>query len=318
MSSSPSLSTSIANSSSSIPTITPISNIISIKLTLDNYPLWKAQLLHYFRGQDLYGYLDGTVTLPPQTIDAPHPNTGTINTIPNPAHSQWLRQDSLILSTLMFFMTEGVLAQIVSHAISHEVWQALETKFSSQSGAGTIQARTQLANAKKGSQSANDYFLDTSHSSTVLCQVCGKPGHSARKCYHRFDLTYQDPPHSQNKQAFVTTNNGDWENDWHADTGATYHITHDMANLNLKSDDYNGTDQIQVGNGQGIDEGTPGRHANSVSSPVIVAAEHSLSSSIPAEPPQPTSDPTVTQGNTNTHAMVTRSRNNIFTPKSYP
>ncbi|KAA8515147.1 hypothetical protein F0562_018326 [Nyssa sinensis] len=606
MSSSPSSSSSITNSSSSIPTMTPISHIVSIKLTPDNYPLWKAQLLHYFRGQDLYGYLDGTVTLPPQTIDALHPNTGAINTIPNPAHSQWLRQDSLILSTLMSSMTEGVLAQIVSHATSHKVWRALETKFSSQSRARTIQVRTQLANAKKGSQSANDYFLsikkladelamagqplkcddiisyvlaglgheydsfvssiyartdhvtleevyslliviesrlnrhhlstpaplaeanvvqrqsqqsnnrgrggfrgrgrhnnyrgggafsytrsNTSNSSTVVCQVCEKPGHSARKCYHRFDLTYQDPPPSQNKQAFVAANNGGWENDWLVDTGATHHITHDMANLNLKSDDYNGTDQLQVGNGQGLrisktgnsslhssshsfvlnqvllvpqikknllsvqkfcidnnvyfefhdkyflvkdysgtvlhrgqvsnglyhfsnnnvppqvfssvrisfdqwhrrlghavspvvqhvlssnklpkntsstssskshssthvtlplnlkfpptartddmqsriiplatnhtvplvshsagtDEGAPIRHANSVSSLAIVAAEHSLSSSIPAEPPQQTTDPTVTQGNTRTHAMVTRSRNNIFKPKATP
>jgi hypothetical protein len=49
-----------------------------------------------------------------------------------------LRQDSLILSTLMSSMTEGVLAQIVSYATSHQVWQTLETNFSSQSRARTI------------------------------------------------------------------------------------------------------------------------------------------------------------------------------------
>ena len=131
-----------------IPTIIPISNIVSLKLTPDNYPLWKTQLLHYFRGQDLYGYLDGTFILPPQMIDTLHPDTGALTQIPNPAHFQWLRQDSLILSTLMSSMTEGVLAQIVSYATSHQVWRALETNFSSQSRARTIQVRTQLANAK--------------------------------------------------------------------------------------------------------------------------------------------------------------------------
>jgi hypothetical protein len=92
-------------------------------------------------------------------IDTLHPDTGSLTQIPNPAHFQWLRQDSLILSTLMSFMTEGVLAQIVSYATSHQVWRALESNFSSQSWACTIQVRTQFANAKKGSQSANDYFF---------------------------------------------------------------------------------------------------------------------------------------------------------------
>ena len=35
-------------------------------------------------------------------------------------------------------------------------------------------------------------------------------------------------------------------------TSATHHITHDMTHLDLKSDDYNGTDQLQVGNEQGL------------------------------------------------------------------
>ena len=71
-------------------------------------------------------------------IDTLHLDTGAVTQIPNPAHFQWLRQDSLILSTLMSSMTEGVLGQLVSYATSHQVWQALETNFSSQSRARTI------------------------------------------------------------------------------------------------------------------------------------------------------------------------------------
>ena len=58
-----------------------------------------------------------------------------------------------------------------------------------------------------------------------MYQVCGKHDHSAQKCYHRFDLTYQNTS-PQNKQAFLVTQN--WDNDWHADTGATHHITRDL------------------------------------------------------------------------------------------
>ena len=61
--------------SSQTPTVTPISNIVSLKLTQDNYSLWKTQLLHYFRGQDLYGYLDRTLILPLKLITTQHPDT---------------------------------------------------------------------------------------------------------------------------------------------------------------------------------------------------------------------------------------------------
>ena len=279
--------------------------------------------MHYFRGQDLYGHLDGTLIPPPRMLITSQPDTGTVSQNPNPAYSHWLRQDSLILSTLMSSMTEGVLTQIISYSTAQQVWHALETNFSSQSRARTIQVRTQLANAKKGNQSANDYFLmikrladelamagqalccddiisyilaglghdydsfvssiyarhepvsleevyslliltesrlnrhnqslsmpiaeanfvqrqqssnyqqsfnprnrfnyrgrdrnntyrgggnyshhNSFNSSSLICQVCGKHGHSTRKCYHRFDLTYQNTSFSSNKQAFLAT-----------------------------------------------------------------------------------------------------------------
>lgn len=153
------LSAATLTSASPTTSIIPLSNIVSLKLTPDNYPLWKTQLLHYFRGQDLYGHLDGSLIPPPSMVTVSQSDTGNTTQNPNPAYSQWLRQDSLILSTLMSSMTESVLAQIISYTTAHQVWQALETNFSSQSRARTIQVRTQLANAKKGSRSANDYFL---------------------------------------------------------------------------------------------------------------------------------------------------------------
>ncbi|KAA8530762.1 hypothetical protein F0562_005470 [Nyssa sinensis] len=49
----------------------------------------------------------------------------------------------------------------------------------------------------------------------------------------------------------VAAPTGTWDTEWHADTSATYHVTNDLNNLNLRNDDYQGTDQVQVGNGQG-------------------------------------------------------------------
>jgi len=39
---------------------------------------------------------------------------------------------------------------------------------------------------------------------------------------------------------------------WCHDTGSTHHITNDLSNLNMCAEEYTGTDQIWVGNGQGL------------------------------------------------------------------
>ena len=48
--------------------LTPIHHLITIKLTRKNYLLWKAQIVPYLKGQPLYGYLDGSIPTPPQSL----------------------------------------------------------------------------------------------------------------------------------------------------------------------------------------------------------------------------------------------------------
>jgi hypothetical protein len=43
------------------PTHLPVvHHVVTIKLTRDNYLLWKAQIVPYLRGLDLFGFLDGS------------------------------------------------------------------------------------------------------------------------------------------------------------------------------------------------------------------------------------------------------------------
>ncbi|KAJ8614187.1 hypothetical protein MRB53_036663 [Persea americana] len=46
-------------------------------------------------------------------------------------------------------------------------------------------------------------------SPAVACQVCGKPGHSALDCYHRFNQAYQSEPPTQAFAAMSITSPGD-------------------------------------------------------------------------------------------------------------
>jgi len=127
--------------SSNSPATPPHSSVISmpfvaiIKLNHDNFLLWKAQLIPYFRGQYLFGYIDGSIPKPPKIISVTHPETFVVSKRLNPSYSQWVRQDNLILSTLMTFLLEPILAPVVTYTSSKVVWNALDDTFSSRSRA---------------------------------------------------------------------------------------------------------------------------------------------------------------------------------------
>jgi hypothetical protein len=84
------------------------------------------------------------------------------------------------------------------------------------------------------------------NNSRPTCQVCGKFGHMALNCYHRFDNSYSSEP---NMQALLATPCTPVDDNWYADSGATHHLTSDLANLNVRADEYHGQEQIRVGNG---------------------------------------------------------------------
>jgi uncharacterized membrane protein YgcG len=82
------------------------------------------------------------------------------------------------------------------------------------------------------------------------CQICGKTGHEAAWCWHRFDQNYQ--PEEMTKVA-ATAASGSYavDPDWYVDTGATDHITHDLDRLTTK-ERYTGGDQVHVASGSGL------------------------------------------------------------------
>lgn len=109
-----------------------------------------------------------------------------------------------------------------------------------------------------------------------VCQVCFIPGHTADRCWHRFDQTFvakqqqqqnqQSPGHYKpssnmvqvpSSQASTNAFNyaySDYNSDhtWYPDSGATNHVSNDLSNLNLASE-YQGSNRLQMGNGFGVD-----------------------------------------------------------------
>ena len=95
------------------------------------------------------------------------------------------------------------------------------------------------------------------------CQLCGKIGHTVWQCYHRFDQNFQNPnrvasfgpppPSSSfhNPRAYLATPSTVTDNAWYPDSGASHHLTFDPRNL-LTSTEFEGPDQVQIGNGAGM------------------------------------------------------------------
>ena len=89
------------------------------------------------------------------------------------------------------------------------------------------------------------------NSSRPVCQVCTKPGHTALTCYHKFDNSYTVEA-TPNMQALLATPNHAPDPNWYSDSGAIHHLTSDLANLNVRANEYHGPDQIRVGNGTSL------------------------------------------------------------------
>ncbi|KAI4380894.1 hypothetical protein MLD38_007032 [Melastoma candidum] len=94
-----------------------------------------------------------------------------------------------------------------------------------------------------------------SHSSTtttelpraVICQICGKRGHVAVTCLHRYNRTLADVPEALAALTIADSAS----NLWYTDSGATHHMTHAPGMLSSLRP-YDGSTKVFVGNGQSL------------------------------------------------------------------
>jgi hypothetical protein len=144
------MATSSSSSTTTAPNATPtsffsappvnINHTIHVKLTRDNFLVWQTQLLPFLIGHDLLGCVDGS-RQPPHSILV-LTEDGTQSSTPNPTYQTWVQQDQLLLSTIIYTLTESLISQVVGLPTSQAVWETLTSMFSSQ-----YQARPDYANS---------------------------------------------------------------------------------------------------------------------------------------------------------------------------
>jgi hypothetical protein len=116
------------SSSNTTVTIQSITSLITIRLTRDNFLLWKTQAVPALRAAHLYGYIDGTIVKPPPTlVEGTGPDA---KEVANPAFLRWFQQDQLVLLALLGSMSEDLVGQMTRLTTSKAVWDTLHAMFS--------------------------------------------------------------------------------------------------------------------------------------------------------------------------------------------
>ena len=91
----------------------------------ENYAVWKIKMIDILTGQDLWEYIDGTMTMPRDLA----------------SQSGWRKKDRLALSTIRLRVANKMLVYIVSLTSAKEAWDTLNSLLEVQGALGIVLAR---------------------------------------------------------------------------------------------------------------------------------------------------------------------------------
>nr|XP_040249587.1 endochitinase A-like [Aegilops tauschii subsp. strangulata] len=161
-------------------------HLVTVKLSADNYLLWRAQVLPLMRSHYLEGYVDGTLPCPPAMVPVPSAAGGSVM-VSNPAHRRWIAQDQAILGAIQSSLTPSVAGMVVFAATSRDAWATLDSSFSSQSLTRSSAIRNQLGEVKKNDLSVTAFFNKVKSLADTLSSI-GKPLFVMRSLLRSFSM----------------------------------------------------------------------------------------------------------------------------------
>ena len=133
-----------------IANINPAGLTISLKLSRDNFLLWKTQLLPVLAAYDLVALLDQD---PPMVSHVDK----DVRICPNPAYKTWFKNDQVVLAIITSSLSESVLPILVGKNTAREAWEAINRNFSGKSKSRIMELQTRLHNLRKDTMTVDDY-----------------------------------------------------------------------------------------------------------------------------------------------------------------
>ncbi|PKI36765.1 hypothetical protein CRG98_042842 [Punica granatum] len=309
-----------ANSSYPFPSNLNIANFVTIKLNEDNYLLWETQVVSLIESRDLLGFLTGETTAPTETI--PGANEGEVAA--NPDYFAWVwkaltehfaqhsiarefdflsqlqhieKGDLTLSKYLSNFKSICDQLSAIGKPVSdvNKVFRLLEGLGDKYESFKTTMLRPPIPRHSQQPQQKNHRGSSQGglHKPGIpTCQICRRRGHTALKCYHRFDNSYQANNIPQALAALQISDAAD-EN-WHPDTGANVHVTNDPALFR---------DSAAAPADHNISKAS-----DSTAAPVAHNISEASSEPHAIQPPLPSTD--------NLHPMITRAKAGISKPNS--
>ena len=123
------------------------------KLDKNNYQPWKFRMQNYLIGKNLWGYVLGAI------VKLSLPNRGATDK-QRETFIQWNKKDKMIIFVFSQNISNPMIGHIQELETSEEVWNCLESLYTSSTKARKIQLKNELNNMKKNpSMSVNDYVL---------------------------------------------------------------------------------------------------------------------------------------------------------------
>ncbi|KAL4569546.1 hypothetical protein LXL04_025186 [Taraxacum kok-saghyz] len=126
---------------------------LTIKLTPNNYPVWKKQVESTLISLDYDGHL---ISEPPPTMITD--KEGKTST--NPDYRTWYRRDQMIFSAMLGSCSEAIQPLISSADTAKEAWTRLKSSYASTSRSRIISLKSKLVKNPRGSRSITEFLQD--------------------------------------------------------------------------------------------------------------------------------------------------------------
>ncbi|KAJ9670832.1 hypothetical protein PVL29_027021 [Vitis rotundifolia] len=139
--------------------ISPLSQLITMRLKDDNFLMWKYQIENVVQGYGLEGFLYGTEQVPLKMV-----TNGIGILVPNPKFKDYQRQDHLLISWFLSSIGSAFLPQ----------------NFNSQSSAKVMSYKSQMQMLKKDGLTMRDYLTKMKN----YCNLLATAGHKISDTNH--------------------------------------------------------------------------------------------------------------------------------------
>lgn len=221
-----------------------VGNFITIRLTPNNYPLWREQALALTESQELVGHLTNEDPAPTKyttPTQSSSENSETFMPQVTDAYIAWRKSDRLLRGWIIGTLSEETLGLVIGLDTAHAVWEALKNAFAQDSQEREFTLRQQMTYLRKEYQTTITEHISKFKGLCDNLAAIGKPVPDQEKVfclltslgphYETFTTTMLKPPRPTYSELISQLQNLDQRRHWfsnHTEIG-TPSLTHHMA-----------------------------------------------------------------------------------------